>query len=310
MLPHTHKRTDSFKSVPVSRVGSSQRLNQISHTNTSIPSTPMGYVSSSLNPIRNLPVNSGNYKSRITTKEELEKFEKLPIVQQVNEYERLITQLSSSVSSFKEENLTQNVTNIININGILRGKIQDLEKHKVLGEEVKKLHEERTTLDNKSKYILKELISYRNELKSLPRLPAKKKTDTGVSDAGVDIKDVLKYAMKLSKFTKAPTSTSGMQYQIHPNNFVWPAEDALRRGMLAASSLQEDEIIQQELGSMPEEAKEEIVKKEVEQKPQEIVIPERRGSFGEYGSNEDKEKEDQSTELNLDLFDPEDEFSD
>lgn len=310
MLPHTHKRNESFNSVPVSRVGSSQRLNQISsHSNTSIPSTPMGYVSSSLNPIRNLPVNSGNYKSRITTKEELEKFEKLPIVQQVNEYERLITQLSSSVSSFKEESLVENVRNIININDVLRGKIADLEKHKVLGEEVHKLHDERTMLDNKSRYILTELISYRNELKSLPRLPAKKKAEL-VTDVGVDVSDVLKYAMKLAKFTKAPASTSGMQFQIHPNNFVWPAEDALRRGMLAASSLQEDEIIKQELGSTPEEIKEEVVVPKEEEQKVDAPIPERRGSFGEYGSNDNKEKEEQSTELNLDLFDPDDEFSD
>ena len=52
--------------------------------------------------------------------------------------------------------------------------------------------------------------------------------------------------MKLAKFSKAPATV--VSQMIHPNNYIWPAEDALRRGMLAVASLKPDELIQSELG--------------------------------------------------------------
>ncbi|KAG2732544.1 hypothetical protein G9P44_004961 [Scheffersomyces stipitis] len=310
MFPH--KKNDPLKSLPISRVGSSQRLNQ--HI-SSIPSTP-NYVASSLNPVRNLPVSSGSIKSKITTKAALDKFEQLPIVKQVGAFEDTLNAISDNISQFKEGELHANVEKIIAINDDLKSKIEELDRHRRLGENIKELEAESSNLDNTSKYILKELISYRNELRALPRLPAsasKRAAVLGGKGSGdtVEIEDILKYAMKLAKFTKAPATSASMPFQIHPNNYVWPAEDALRRGMLAASSLNPDEIIANELGTTEEEKiqekKDEQVKKADKQQDTGI----RRGSFGDYGSSSSgKKKEEQSAQLDLDLFDSEDEFSD
>ncbi|ODV80153.1 uncharacterized protein CANTADRAFT_339424 [Suhomyces tanzawaensis NRRL Y-17324] len=305
-----HRKETPFKSVPVSRVSSSQRLNQLgSNPHPSIPTTPV-HVSSSLNPIRNLPVNPGNYRSKITNRDELKRFEELPIVHQVTEFERLLGELSSSISSFKDDGLVKNVESMIHVNEDLKAKIADLQSHRELGKQIEKLNQENISLEAKSKHILKELISYRSSLKELPRRPASKK----VVANDVDVSEVLKYAMKLAKFTKAPVANA--QFTVHPNNYVWPAEDALRRGMLAASSLQEDAIIKNELGEEDVEMAKEVVAKEEakeEDKAQEREEekPGRRSSFGDYGAQEaEQPKQEESGGLDLDLFDPDDEFSD
>ena len=104
MLPF--KKADSpFKSNPVSRVGSSTRLNQLGNIKSN-PTTPNAalYVTSSLNPLKNLPTNAANVKLRLQTQKDLDVFEQLPMVQKVNEYERLLNELSEAVSQFKTMN--------------------------------------------------------------------------------------------------------------------------------------------------------------------------------------------------------------
>ncbi|KAK6202741.1 mediator of RNA polymerase II transcription subunit 4 [Scheffersomyces amazonensis] len=295
------------KPLSGSRAGSSTRLNQLNQLN----STPNPHMTSSLNPVRNLPIDSTNYKSKIKTKAELEKFEKLPIVQLVASFEQTLNEISNDISLFKEKELPNDVNNIISINDNLHYKIKELQAHKDLGKQIQNLTSENNKLDSKAKYILKELISYRSELKNLPRLPSNRNNEE--INSSIQVEDILKYAMKLAKFTKAPATMTNVPYQIHPNNYVWPAEDALRRGMLAASSLQGDEIIQNELGITKEQVNQDQV---INQKINPITKEEtRRGSFGDYGSsagtNIDKKKAiGNGPDLNLDLFDSDEEFSD
>lgn len=316
MLPHM-KNDSSLKSVPVSRVNSSQRLHQLGSTPKSIPVTPSAsnvYVTSSLNPNKHLPITPGTIKSRITTKSQLEVFEKLPVVQQVNALEGLLSELSSDIALFKDETLEDKVRSMIEVNDELRAKIDKLEEHRELGFQISLLEQQQENLNAQAKHILKELISYRTELKQLPRALSKQlRTDDEAHVKDVDVGEILKYAMKLAKFTKAPAAIGNMQLQVHPNNYVWPAEDALRRGMLATASLQEDLLIKHELGDVKEEVKIEENDKNVEDKPP--SPSERRGSFGLYGSeNKDtkqaSENNEQDNNLDLDLFDPDDEFSD
>lgn len=309
MLP-LRKTDQAFKSVPVSRVGSAQRL---THPGASNPLTPSSYVLSSLNPNKNIPVTLQNIRSKIKTKEQLELFEKLFIVQKVSEFERLLTELASSISSFQEENITELIENLISTNDEIVKEIEVLHHHQDLGNRIDVLEQERTDLDNEAKNILKELISCRAELKKLPRLPANKsnlKKDESMNS--IDIQETLKYAMKLSKFTKAPATTANAPFQIHPNNYIWPAEDALRRGMLAVASLKADEIIKKELGE------EEVKQDEEQEKPKEEKVEKeepiaRRGSFGSYSSapkeelGQEGQQQQQAAALDLDLFDPNEE---
>lgn len=303
MLQHK-KKDQSFISVPVSRVGSSLRLNQLAAQNSagaykSIPSTPSGYVSSSLRP--KTPTTGS--RSQISSKEQLAAFEKLPVVEHVKAFEGALTDLSNSISSFKEDQITDSVEALIHHSDHISAELRSLQRHQQLGHKIDSLESENRALEDKSKHILKELISLRGELKLLPRLPSRNDTTKNTND--VNIEEALKYAMKLAKFTKAPATAANAQFQIHPNNYIWPAEDALRRGVLALCSLKPDEILKQELGDVPV-AVDVDVEEPVQEKEPEL---ERRPSAGEASIKQKRPVEIEQPQipapsLDLDLFDP------
>lgn len=301
MLPHKQPAEPLFRSEPVSRVGSSVRLSQLASV-SSRPGTPLTYVVSSLNPVKNTPVDS---RGSVEDTNNGTDFNNLPIVKQINNFELKLAELSTKISTFKEDGIDEIVASLIQIDEDLKRKALDLKKHNELGREIEELEQVGSKFDSKFKFILKELISFRAELLKLPKKPQEELTKK--NDFSTD--DVLKYAMKLAKFTKAPP-TIAQPYQIHPNNYVWPAEDALRRGMLAQCSLTPDEIVNAELnsGEVKEQVATPVVEKVPSDKPQERPQPKRRTSFGDYGSSETKETQNDE-DLDLDLFDP-DEFSD
>lgn len=308
MLPN--KIDQSFLSVPVSRVGLSARLNQLNGLNSrpsSRPGTP-SYVISSLNPTRNLPISLNDVHSKINTKEDLDRFENLPIVASLADFESTFNDLSQSVSSFKEEEIAAKVDTLISISNNISRELNVLKHHQVLGAQIELLQTQNSTLDTESKTILKELIACRADLKKLPKLPAK---PSQKEPSEVSVQGLLNYAMKLAKFSKAPPTV--MSQMIHPNNYVWPAEDALRRGMLAMASLKPDELIRAEIGEQSEPEDEEMEDVEMEDVKEELPHYEAK-------SNEEKPakpveaislapKEVTPAALDLDLFD-EDEDSD
>ncbi|KAI5952414.1 MED4 [Candida jiufengensis] len=315
MLPH--KRADSpFKSNSVSRVASSARLNQLNqdfkNLDSSIPSTPSAYVTSSLNPTRNIPTTQDNINSKIRTEDELQDFNNLPIIQILDEFKDLLGNINEDISHYKDVDFFTNVEKIIKVNENLENEIHELSKHKERGEKLSKLTKVNENLDNQLKTNLKKLLEYRSQLKKLPKLPKEpqgKENEYRIQNKNIDVNKLLNYSMKLAKFTKAPAAVGNMAFQIHPNNYIWPAEDSLRRGMLAMSSLQGDEIINFELndGKVKEEDEDEDVKTE-ETKPE---APRKRHSHSYGDDNRPKSEEQQpSMDLNLDLFDPDDEYSD
>lgn len=248
MLP---KKDQLFLSVPVSRVGLLTRLNQIAGLRPSLrPSTPGAYVTSSLNPVRNMPVTMQNIHLKLGTQEEIKQFEELPIIKKLDQLEAALGDLSQSMSSFKEDDFVPTVDRIISVNQDISHSLGELRKHQALGQEVERLTATKQRLDSESKHILRELISYRATLKKLPRLPsAEDRSAQPLHET--DAQTLLDYAMKLAKFSKVPATI--LSHFVHPNNYIWPAEDALRRGMLAVASLKPDELIQAELG-LPVEA--------------------------------------------------------
>lgn len=309
MIPQ--KRLDQqFKSLPVSRINSSRNLNQLSQQAAnnpyiSNPSTPGPYVSSSLNPGKNIR----NEESKEARKEnDAEVFESLPIVEKVRQFEQTLTNLSNCVSSFKEEELTKNLEDLVNLNHLIHGEIEELKNHQEIGNKIISLEEEEKKLDSTNKYILKELVSYRNELKKLPRLPSNRSKDNTKTE--IEVNEVLKYAMKLSKFTKVLPSVLNAPLNVHPNNYIWPAEDALRRGMLALSSIRAEDLINNELGSSE---KIELNDNEEEMEDVEdvsMISNDQPSKAKVHKEVADKPKE-APIALDLDLFDPDEEdFSD
>ncbi|CAH2355376.1 mediator of RNA polymerase II transcription subunit 4 [[Candida] railenensis] len=332
MLPH-RKSDQAFLSVPVSRVASSQRLNQLSspqasgigspNAYASIPTTPVPYVSSSLNPTRNQPVISGsastssNNKNTFQTAEEAKRFEKLPIVEKLGSFERALTLLSQDITSYREndDRIQSTVKELIDLNDSIYSDISQLDVHQKLGGQIKVLEEEKKRLDTTSRDTLKQLIEYRNELKKLPLLPTNKRSKRAGTDNKdaqlVDIKEILKYAMKLSKFTKIPPSAVDLPQQAHPNNYIWPAEDALRRGMLAISSLRPDELISAELGeeekASTETTNEPAAMEDVENVHSKAARSPHQHRASHHSAPVAKEE---PKDLDVDLFDPDDDFSD
>ncbi|GEQ71988.1 hypothetical protein JCM33374_g5674 [Metschnikowia sp. JCM 33374] len=298
------------------------RLNQIAAPNGSRPSsrpaTPGAYVTSSLNPARNLPVTSNNIRSKLTTPEELVQFESVPVVENLRKFEASFNELSQSITSFKEEGMVSEVNRLIEIDHEITNGLKLLESHHSLGTEIKSLKKANQDLDLRSKNILKELISCRAKLRNLPKLPASQGNSQNLNN--VDVQTVLDYAMKLAKFSK--TSATVSSQFIHPNNYIWPAEDALRRGMLATASIKPDELIKAELGQTdsgkeaapsPVSSDSDVEMEDVDA-PVPTETPTNNSALPAANGSANIQKEPAGkpapASLDLDLFDPEDDDDD
>ncbi|GMF58484.1 unnamed protein product [[Candida] boidinii] len=107
--------------------------------------------------------------------------------------------------------------------------------------------------------ILISLSECRKELNDLPKLSIKDAENyknsndiqiekEKVNNKTVDIQqtnEILRYAMKLAKFSKIPRLYNGF---LLPNNFIWPGDDNMRRGMLAVASSMGQKLIDAENG--------------------------------------------------------------
>lgn len=122
-----------------------------------------------------------------------------------------------------------------------------------------------------------------------------------MNETKIKADELLAYAMKLAKFTTAPpTFDSGT---IGPNNFIWPAEDMLRRGMLAIASLNKEKLLGENPTGDDKDKDALFTDEELKEHKDNSVGPgERKGSFGgSYGDNVDADGDE---DLDLDLFDP------
>lgn len=157
-------------------------------------------------------------------------------------------------------------------------------------------------LSNSLNKILDTLVDCKRELDKLPKSCVVDNTDDD------NTKEILSYALKLSKFSKIPKTFDGM---LLPNNFIWPGDDNLRRGSLAITSIIPDKIINYENFGGNYNYKE--IKEEV--KPDEIVenivlddesddelLPERNNSI-----DNSIQKDKLSVMSGLDLLDSDDE---
>lgn len=314
-------KKDPFLSLPVSRVGLSARLNQLGQPN-SRPATPATYVSSSLNPNRNPPITPGSAQSgsKMLSQDELQKFEELPIVQDIRQFETTLADLSTAVSSFKDDEITPAVKKLIDINRNISVAVGELETHQRLLQQVNLLRSENEQLDREQKDKLRKLISIRASLRLIPGTASLSFSTSAQDLQGIDIQTLLDYSMKLAKFSRAPATVQSQM--VHPNNYIWPAEDALRRGMLAMASLNPDELIRAELGeeehvgnqdgmNVDSETKNKVsenISDPFESKPDIKRNLSSPSKVSEHPSRPHQQPA--ATSLDLDLFDPEDDDSD
>ncbi|CCE80461.1 Piso0_003578 [Millerozyma farinosa CBS 7064] len=298
----------SLMSLPITRVNSSQQLSHNglhgSHLKTtnsyvSIPPSPSNITSASQ---RQIPV--GNKIGRRGIRTDKSSTSTIGVLTKIDDFETALKELSFKVSTYSTEDLPSAVENLLHINDEILHEIDNLQEQQRLGARIETLSDASQSLRAKTKEILKGLIESRNRLRKLPKLLRKNEQSTSeyTSDVDVEVEELLKYAQKLSKFTKAPNVSISLPFQVHPNNYVWPAEDALRRGMLALSSLKENEILKSELDE-DEDLAELDSSEDIKKAPASPVL-ETNDVKQEPSITDEPVKEDQSNTLDMDLFDP------
>lgn len=237
--------------------------------------------------------------------------------------------LVSSVDKFKPD--LEVAQELIETDKKLFKALEEFPKYDKIDERLNDLEKQSQEVDKKTSKILEVLNSCHAQLNSLPALEqVLLERDTMLKQREKIYSGVLlDYAMKLAKFTRVPpTFDKGM---VGPNNFIWPAEDAMRRGMLAMASLKSKELTRIP-GQENEEHEESEENRENEENGEKETKPETKSTLTENESEtvaareeiprrssfeftaDDSHKKDQEEsldeggmDLDLDLFDP-DEF--
>lgn len=242
----------------------------------------------------------------------------IEIYKHICSYEDTLTKLVESVDNYKPD-LTI-AAQLIDVDKNLFKSLRQFQEYDKIDTHLKQLDEQSKDIDNKTRQILDTLNECHDELNKLPTLEQVEfEMDAMLQQRQkINSKELLDYATKLSKFTKMPPTFD--KGTIGPNNFIWPAEDSLRRGMLAMANLhvqeltkitgdediKHDEAI--DITTQPEN-KDETLKPHEEPK-------QRRESFV-FGANHKDEDDDKSKrnesendedamDLDLDLFNPDD----
>ncbi|GMM39067.1 Med4 protein [Saccharomycopsis crataegensis] len=186
--------------------------------------------------------------------------ESLPIFNELREFETQLQEYVDSVQKF-DPNLRW-IANLLKTDGRVEDFVKVIINHQNFGNSLNKLQVVNSDLSQQSLQILDELNQCRSLLLELPddyeideddddelELEKPQVKSTAISqekkheifgDNPLTTGELLKYAAKLAKFTTIPATSD---LNIGPNNYIWPAEDALRKGMLAMAMRYRDELI-------------------------------------------------------------------
>lgn len=267
----------------------------------------------------------------------------LPLYTQLDNYEQALSKLVSGVDSFKPD--LQDAHDLIKADKMLVESLSKFPEYNDINDQLLELRAKKQSIDDKNKKILLTLNDCYTKLNTLPMVEQVQfENEILIKQREfLKAKDVLEYAMKLSKFTKIPpTFDKGM---IGPINFVWPGDDSLRKGMLAMADVQErekqshkhelsleqqaqiqqqqeqqQEALSKEQPGVPESKEETLIfdgkhKEEPKKQEQGNAQESQEGHNNKEDENEeeeqkatsDKEQQDEDLDLELDLFNP-DEF--
>ncbi|SCU90589.1 LADA_0F05138g1_1 [Lachancea dasiensis] len=224
------------------------------------------------------------------------------IYNDICEYEDTLGRLVASVDKFQPD--MQIARDLMKVDQKLSETVKALREYDAIDGRAKKLEAEHRETDAKTAKVLEVLTECHDELNTLPMLEQveferatmlkqREKVFTNV---------LLDYAMKLAKFTHVPPTFD--KGTVGPNNFVWPAEDAMRRGMLAIASLRAAEEVQSATEAKGDEEKkpEPAEESQIGENREELS---RRASYefnGGTRAQESEEKPDEDIDLDLDLL--------
>lgn len=252
-----------------------------------------------------------------------DKLARIAIYKNLTDYEDTLAKLIESVDKF-HPNLKY-AQDLIQADFDLFTSLETFTKYDEIDKRLNSLEDKRTAIGEQTKEILEILNECHDDLNNLPsseQVEFEKKTILEQRQK-VNSTILLDYATKLSKFTKIPPTFD--KGTIGPNNFVWPGDDALRRGMLAMASLNSDKLTKitgESDADVTANNAVETTEAEAESNNENISntadqshdnTDDRRGSFVFSGNDkphtsERKEQSDnEDIDLDLDLFNP-DEF--
>lgn len=231
-------------------------------------------------------------------------------------YEDTLNSLVESVDRYKPD--IQLARELITVDKNLFQSLNEFSRYDKIDTKLEQLNKESQEIDLKIKDILDTLNECHDQLNSMPTLQQVEFEMNAILEQRqrINSKDLLEYATKLSKFTKAPPTFD--KGSIGPNNFIWPAEDALRRGMLAMANLYSKELTKVSANNSTTDSNvvsksdnnQVLVQNEGETNLENFESRERRSSFvfGAHSSDNEKENEDENEDdmmdLDLDLFNP------
>lgn len=241
---------------------------------------------------------------------------KVEIFNDICDFEEKLAELVTSVDKFNPD--LKIARSLIEVDARLSKTLESFPKYDEIDERLKRLDREREQIEERTIKILQTLTECHERLNTLPmaeQVEFERKTMLKQRDK-VYSNVLLDYAMKLAKFTHIPPTFD--KGTVGPNNFIWPAEDALRRGMLAMASLRAKELTRlpgQAEEDKQQENKDEDDKVELKEEAQidtkeENITPKGDSLVFDGNAGGDSEKVDENDsgmELDLDLFNP-DEF--
>ncbi|QLL35040.1 hypothetical protein HG536_0H04160 [Torulaspora globosa] len=259
----------------------------------------MSHMRSSSTSLMDATVNLGNE----------DELSKVKIYSDLTQYEEVLAELVASVDNFKPD--VKIAKRLIQVDKDLYESVKAFTQYDQIDRELRRLEKESNDLDQRTRNILETLNDCYNNLNALPTLEQVEFERQTILEQRKKINSsvLLEYGTKLSKFTKIPPTLD--RGATGPNNFIWPAEDALRRGMLALASLHSKEITR--IPGEPEDVseasqpvtQEEPIQQESPEQSQAVHLQKRNS----YVHSEDTatEQNDDEMDLDLDIFNP-DEF--
>lgn len=145
----------------------------------------------------------------------------------LDRFETKLGELLASISRYAPDE--ECARELLELHGSLQEIVHNLGQYQEFSREMDETAARSARIDTHIETILRSLGELRGKLNRLPKLE-------DVASASKELKTIssgvlLSYAMKLAKFTTAPSTIKD------PNDRIWPTDNALRRGMLAVYNM-------------------------------------------------------------------------
>lgn len=226
--------------------------------------------------------------------------ESVQVYNDLTRYEEALGGLVDSVDQFRPQLAA--ARQLVEADRALGRSLAQFAQYDRVDRELQRLDRRAERLDARTARTLETLDECYRALSALPMVEQVRFEQRTVLDQRrrVNSAVLLQYATRLSKFTRAPPGVAA-----GPNNFVWPAEDALRRGQLAVAAQLGGSAGVSSAGEVSADAEPGAPKRSPEVPEPGVPVPGHPGAPAAHRP-ERVDASESPVDLDLDLFDPED----